>query len=67
VSRVTAFAAFVWDFVVGEDWRLAAGVAIALGVTAAAAGGSIPVWWIAPVAVAAMLGVSLWRAARPPG
>jgi hypothetical protein len=54
----------VWGFVVGDDWRTAIGVALALGATAivAAAGGSA--WWIMPPAVLALLALSLRRAAR---
>jgi hypothetical protein len=63
VRRLRAFAAFVYDFVVGDDWRVAAGVAIALGVTAVAAGAGLTAWWIMPVATAALLAASLWRAA----
>ena len=64
MRRLRAFAAFVYDFVVGDDWRVAAGVAIALGVTAVAAGAGLTAWWIMPVATAALLAASLWRAAR---
>jgi hypothetical protein len=62
-SRVRAFAAFVWDFVVGDDWRTAAGVVVALAVTAVAAGSGVAAWWIMPVATVGLLAVSLWRAA----
>jgi hypothetical protein len=61
MNRLEAFARFVWDFVVGDDWRIALGVAAALGVTAIAGGTS---WWILPLAVAAVLALSLWRASR---
>ena len=56
---------FVWDFVVGDDWRVAAGVVIALGATALVAGTSVPAWWVLPVAVVGLLGFSVWRAAAP--
>ena len=55
--------AFVWDFVVGDDWRVAAGVVVALGATAVVAGTSVPAWWVLPVAVIGLLGFSVWRAA----
>jgi uncharacterized membrane protein YccC len=64
VRGVRAFGLFWWDFIVGDDWRIAAGIVIALGVTAAIATTSAPTWWVLPVAVALLLGVSLWRAAR---
>jgi hypothetical protein len=31
VRFVTGFARFWWDFVIGEDWRIAAGVVVVLG------------------------------------
>jgi hypothetical protein len=65
MSRVASFGRFLWDFVVGDDWRIAAGVVVALGVTALVAGTNVAAWWILPVAVAVLLGVSVWRAGAP--
>jgi hypothetical protein len=65
MRRVVALGQFVWDFVVGDDWRLAVGVVLALAVTALVAGTTVAAWWILPVAVAGLLGLSVWRAARP--
>jgi hypothetical protein len=31
VHLLSAFARFWWDFVVGDDWRIAAGVVVVLG------------------------------------
>ena len=53
----------VWEFVVGDDPLTALGVVVALGVTAVVAGGHGDGWWVMPVAVAALLAVSLRRAA----
>ena len=64
MSRVRAFGAFLWDFVVGDDWRTAVGVAVALGVTAVAAAWGLAAWWIMPVATVGLLATSLWRVAR---
>jgi hypothetical protein len=64
MRRVRAFGNFWWDFVVGDDWRAAAGVLIAIGATAALAAGNISAWWVMPLAVAAVLWLSLIRAAR---
>jgi hypothetical protein len=58
------FAHFWWDFVVGDDWRVAAGIVVALGLTALLATTSAPAWWLLPLAVAAVLWVSLRSAAR---
>lgn len=63
MRRVDAFLRFLWDFVVGDDWRIAVGVVLALGVTALVADTSIAAWWILPAAVVALLGLSVWRAA----
>jgi hypothetical protein len=57
------FARFWWDFVVGDDWRVAAGIAVALGLTALLATTSVPAWWVLPAAVAVVLWVSLRRVA----
>jgi hypothetical protein len=61
---VRRFAGFWWNFVVGDDWRVAAGIALALGLTALLATTSVPAWWLLPLAVAAVLWSSLRRAAR---
>ena len=55
------FGRFWWDFVVGDDWRVAVGVALALGLTALLATTSAPAWLVLPLAVAAVLWMSLAR------
>lgn len=64
MSRLRQASLAVWDFVVGDDWVTALGVVMALGVTALVAASGAPAWWIMPVAVLALLGLSLRRAAR---
>lgn len=64
MSKVAAFGRFWWDFVVGDDWLSAVGVAIGLGATAALAADDLAAWWLLPVAVALVLWVSLRRATR---
>ena len=59
MSRVVAFGRFWWDFVVGDDWVAAAGVIAGLALTAALAA-----WWVLPIAVAIVLTMSVFRAAR---
>jgi len=59
-----SFGAFWYDFVIGDDWRVAAGVVIGLLVTYGVSQTSVPAWWILPVGVAGFLGGSLWRASR---
>ena len=57
-----AFGRFWWSFVIGDDWRAAAGVAIAIGATAALADGGVTAWWLLPLAVVVVLYASLRRA-----
>lgn len=62
LRRLKAFGAFWYDFVVGDDWRVAVGVVAALLVTYGVSTSSVPAWWILPLAVAVFLSVSLWHA-----
>jgi hypothetical protein len=64
LRQLRALAHFAWDFVVGDDWRIAISVAAAIGLTAIVADAGIAAWWVLPAAVAATLSASLWRAAR---
>jgi hypothetical protein len=67
VSRLAAAARGIWDFVVGDDWRTALGVVVAIGLTAAVAAAGISAWWVMALAVPLLLGLSLRRAARRSG
>jgi hypothetical protein len=64
MTRVRGLLAGVWDFVVGDDWRTALGVVVALAATAVLAEAGVSAWWVMPVAVLALLGLSVLRAAR---
>jgi hypothetical protein len=64
MKALRRFGTFWWDFVVGDDWRIAVGVVIALAACAAVATTDEPAWWIVPIAVATLLYVSLRRDAR---
>jgi hypothetical protein len=61
VARLKAFGAFWYDFVIGDDWRVAAGVVVAFLATwvVSRATGA---WWVTPVVIVLLLPVSLWRA-----
>jgi hypothetical protein len=61
---VRSFGRFWWSFVVGDDWRVAAGIAVALGITWYLAHRGIDAWWLLPAAVALVLADSLRRATR---
>jgi hypothetical protein len=54
----------IWDFLVGDDWRTAAGVVVAVGATALLEGAGVDAWWLVPIAVLGLLVRSL-LAARP--
>jgi hypothetical protein len=59
MRRIRAFGRFWYDFVVGDDWRLACGGASALGATAGIAHSGVPAWWVTPVVVVAALMLAL--------
>ena len=61
------FFLFLWDFVVGDDWRAAVGVAVAIGAAAAIVAAGVNDWWLIPLGVAAILAESLRREARRAG
>ncbi|MDN5917957.1 MAG: hypothetical protein L0I76_23155 [Pseudonocardia sp.] len=62
--RIRGFVRFWYDFVVGDDWRVAVGVVVALAVTTVVARTGVAAWWILPATAAVLLAASLWRAAR---
>jgi hypothetical protein len=64
VKYLKAFGAFWYDFIVGDDWRIAIGVAVALGVSAGLVDLGVPAWWVVPVATVIILAASLRRATR---
>jgi uncharacterized membrane protein (UPF0136 family) len=64
MKRLQAFVAFVYDFVVGDDWRLALAVVIGLALTAFLAHRGVPAWWVLPVFVVVAGTLSLRRARR---
>jgi hypothetical protein len=64
-AALRGFGAFWWDFIVGDDWRIAASVVLALAGTAGLASADVVAWWLLPVVVVATLLWSLWHATRP--
>jgi apolipoprotein N-acyltransferase len=65
MKYLRSFALFWWNFVVGDDWRVAAGLAVALGLTSLLTHEGINAWWLLPLAVAGLLAVSLQRETQP--
>jgi hypothetical protein len=62
MSYLRSFGRFWWNFIVGDDWRVAAGVALALALTALLTYEGANAWWLLPPAVALILALSLRRA-----
>jgi hypothetical protein len=66
MTQVRGLLLAIWEFVVGDDWRTAIGVALALALTALIAAVGISAWWVMPLAVFGLLALSIRRAARRP-
>jgi hypothetical protein len=64
MMRIETFLTGVWEFIVGDDWRTALGVVLALALTAFVATTTVAAWWIMPPAVVGLLALSIRRAAR---
>ena len=65
-AKLRAFGAFWYDFIIGDDWRVALGVVLAFAATyATGRWTTIPTWWIVPTAVAVLLPLSIRRVTRP--
>jgi phage shock protein PspC (stress-responsive transcriptional regulator) len=63
-GRLRSFLAFLYDFVVGDDWRIAVGVVAGLALTYAVSRTSVPAWWLVPVLLVLLLPASLWLAVK---
>jgi uncharacterized membrane protein len=63
VRRLRSFLAFWYDFIVGDDWQIAAGVALALLVTFLLSASTLS-WIVMPVAVLILLPYGVRRALR---
>ncbi len=63
-SWIVGFGRFWYQYIFGDDWTLAAAVGIGLIVTAVLNTNHLAAWWVVPVVVVVMLGISLRRASR---
>jgi uncharacterized membrane protein YfcA len=61
---VKQFGHFWYDFIVGDDWRIAIGVVVALGIVYVAAHHGFDWWWLLPLAVGGLLAASVSRVRR---
>ncbi len=64
MTRIRQFLRFLWDFVVGDDWRIAAAVALSLVATLVLSNNGVTAWWLLPVVVLVILSISVWGVAR---
>jgi hypothetical protein len=61
-ARLRAFGAFWYDFVIGDDWVVAAGVVVGLLATWGLHSAGVTAWWVLPLVLVLLLPVSLVRA-----
>jgi hypothetical protein len=59
VNHIRTFGKFWYDFIIGDDWRVALGVTAAIALVYIVAHQGANWWWILPLAVATLLAVSL--------
>jgi hypothetical protein len=62
LSWILAVPRFLYHFIVGDDWTMAVAVFAGLILSAILNANHILAWWLIPVIVVAMLGISLRRA-----
>jgi hypothetical protein len=62
MSYLVSFLAFWKDLLIGDDWTLAAGVVVALAISAALVHAALVPWLWLPLGVAIVLTASLRRA-----
>ena len=63
-SWIVAFGRFWYRYIFGDDWTIAVAIFIGLAVTAVLNSNHVAAWWLIPLIVFIMLGISL-RRARP--
>ncbi len=63
VGLIRGFGRFWYDFLVGDDWTIAAGVVVALALTyGLVVAPDVPAWWLLPATVLALVVMAVWRA-----
>jgi len=77
MSKLRAFGAFWYDFVIGDDWLVAVGVVVGLAVTYGLDQAGVTAWWVLPLLLViipaiAVFGIGLTALLRrtneaPPG
>jgi hypothetical protein len=64
MKYIVAFARFWYDFIIGDDWRIAVGVVAAIAVVDISARHGADWWWLLPLSVAGLLTVSVLHEIR---
>ncbi|HEY8676062.1 MAG TPA: hypothetical protein VIO13_08875 [Candidatus Dormibacteraeota bacterium] len=67
MRHARAFALFWWDFIVGDDYRIALGVIVLLAATEVLSRAGVAAWWLLPLGVVTMLAMSVLSVARRSG
>ncbi len=65
MRHILSFLDFWRDFIIGDDWIVAAAVVLGLGATGVLAhDASINAWWLLPLVVVGLIPVSIRRLVR---
>jgi hypothetical protein len=63
-ERLRAFGASCYEFVIGDDWVVAAGVVVGLLGTWGLHAAGVAAWWLLPLVLVVLLPISLERAVK---
>ena len=63
-SRIVGFGLFWYRFIIGDDWTVAASIAIGLIATALLNTRRFPAWVVMPIIVIVMVRISVERSTR---
>jgi hypothetical protein len=61
---IKGFGSFWYHFLVGDDWTIAAGVAVTFAATYLLVQAGVDAWWVIPAAAVIVLVLSVVRANR---